>query len=59
MQNNKGHRQELTRLKFKKRLKKWGYKEGEGNFYAYKSHGAPCSCGVCRDKKFSRKVKYK
>lgn len=52
---NKGRRQELTKLKFKKRMKnlnisqeeqdKWGY-------YCYKDSGTPCSCYMCRDEKY-------
>lgn len=45
---NKGRRHELKMLKYKKRLKQLGLKEGEGKFYAYRSHGAPCSCMVCQ-----------
>lgn len=52
--NNKGRRQELTMLKFKKRLKQLNLKVGEGNFYAYKSHGKPCSCFFCKNKKYNR-----
>ena len=51
---NKARRNELTRLKFKKRLKQLGLKQGEGNFYAYKSHGKPCSCALCRNQKYKR-----
>jgi hypothetical protein len=56
--NNKGRRIELTKLKFKKRLKQLGFKEGEGKFYAYKSHGKPCSCFLCRNVKFNRNSKH-
>lgn len=54
---NKGRRNELKKLKFKKRLKQLGLKEGEGNFHAYKSHGKPCSCGVCKKPKYKRSKK--
>lgn len=51
---NKGRRHELKMLKFKKRLKLYGLKPEEGKYYSFRSHGAPCSCGVCRGEKFSR-----
>lgn len=46
-------------LKYKKRLKQMNLKEGQGDFTAFRSHGAPCSCFVCRDEKYSRKMKHK
>ncbi len=51
---NKGRRSELTKLKFIKRLKFYGFKLGEGNFFAFKSHGKPCSCFLCRNEKYIR-----
>lgn len=51
---NKGRRNELTKLKFIKRLKLWGFKEGEGKFFVFKSHGKPCSCFLCRNEKYCR-----
>jgi hypothetical protein len=51
---NKGRRNELTRLKFQRRLKLYGVKEGEGNFFGFQSHGKPCSCYLCRNEKFNR-----
>lgn len=60
---DKGRRQELTKLKFKKRLKNYGlledFETGKGNFFAFKSHGAPCSCAMCRGEKYKRKAKHK
>jgi hypothetical protein len=56
---NKGRREELTQLKFKKRLKQLGLNKSEGNFYCYKTNGKPCSCSVCSPKKYSRKIKHK
>lgn len=51
---DKGRRQELTKLKFKKRLNNLGLlkngKPTEGKLYAFKSHGSPCSCFVCQPK---------
>ena len=51
---DKGRRTELTKLKYRKRLKQLGLKEGEGKFYAYKSHGKPCSCFMCSSLKYKR-----
>lgn len=51
---NKGRRQELKMLKYKRRLKNLSLKDGEGKFYAFRSHGAPCSCLVCSHSKFNR-----
>jgi hypothetical protein len=63
---NKGERQRITRLKFIKRLKLLRNKleplrEGhlEGNFYAFKTTGTPCSCFLCRREKYNRNVKHK
>lgn len=45
--NNKGRRHELKMLKYKKRLAKYGLKEGPNcNFYAFRSHGAP-AVAIC------------
>jgi hypothetical protein len=30
-----------------------------GKYYAYKSHGSPCSCWACRGEKFKRNKKHK
>jgi len=51
---NKRRRYELKMLKYKKRLKQLGLKEAQpnSNFTAYRSHGSPCSCWYCRDKKY-------
>lgn len=51
---NKRRRHELKMLKYKKRLKQLSLKDGEGNFYAYRSHGQPCSCFVCSHSKYNR-----
>lgn len=53
---NKARRQELTMLKYKKRLKQLRLKESPiANYYAYKSHGKPCSCWACQPKgKYNR-----
>lgn len=47
---NKARRQEVTDLKYKKRLRNYGLKKGQ--WTALKSHGTPCSCGICRDEKY-------
>lgn len=57
--NNKGRRNELTALKFKKRLKQIGMtiddaRKPENNLYVFKSHGKPCSCWACRGQKYNR-----
>lgn len=50
---NKGRRHELKMLRYKKRLNQLGLKEKpNSNLYAYRSHGAPCSCGICRQPKY-------
>lgn len=54
MKQNKGRRNELKQLKFLKRLKNLQLTNKEGNFYAYKSHGAPCSCWMCSNAKYKR-----
>ena len=45
---NKGRRNELTQLKYKKRLKLYNCKQ----WFALKSHGKPCSCSMCRGLKY-------
>lgn len=52
---NKGRRHELKMLKYKRRLKLYGLKEGENsNLHAFRSHGAPCSCSFCSNSKYNR-----
>jgi hypothetical protein len=52
---NKARRHELKMLKYKRRLNNLGLKESpNSNFYAYRSHGSPCSCFVCSGVKYSR-----
>jgi hypothetical protein len=51
---NKARRHELKMLKLKKRLKKYGLLYATGNFYAFRSHGKPCSCWLCRNEKYNR-----
>lgn len=51
---DKGRRNELTQLKWTKRLKQLGLKKEDGNMFAFKSHGKSCSCSMCRNQKFKR-----
>jgi len=52
---NKVRRFELKMLHYKRRLKKYGIKDDSaGNHYAFRSHGKPCSCWVCRSDKYNR-----
>jgi hypothetical protein len=62
MENNKGRRNELTQLKFKKRLKQCGLDFNDlvapNNLCALKTTGTPCSCFMCTNK-YKRKEKHK
>lgn len=51
---NKGRRNELKQLKYFKRLKNLRLNPNapNSNFHAFKSHGKPCSCWLCRGTKF-------
>lgn len=54
---NKGNRNRLKYLKFKRRLKVRGLtmddvENPRNNLYMFKSHGSPCSCWACRNKKY-------
>lgn len=49
---NKARRHELKMLKYKNRLNQLGLNPSDGKHYAYRSHGTPCSCGVCRGQKY-------
>jgi hypothetical protein len=60
---NKARRQELKKLKYKKRLIKMGYwnentsksPKGKGyNFTGFLNSSKPCSCSVCRHQKYNR-----
>lgn len=62
---NKARRHELKMLKYKKRIELYGFKKelmlnptNKANLYAFRSHGAPCSCSMCSHTKHSRKVKH-
>lgn len=40
-------------LKYRKRLKQLSLKESiNTNYKGYRSHGSPCSCSICKDKKY-------
>jgi len=60
---NKGERNRLTKLKFKRRLKRMGLLGPGGiinpNLYCYKNQGKPCSCIFCSKGKYNRKIKHK
>jgi hypothetical protein len=54
---NKARRQELKQLKYKRRLKMYGFASAETlanpkghnyNFTGYKTSGRPCSCLFCQ-----------
>lgn len=60
---NKGRRNELKQLKYRKRLKRMGQLNAESiaspkgenfNFIGFKNHSAPCSCIVCSHRKYNR-----
>jgi hypothetical protein len=45
---NKGIRNELRDLKWKRRLKNLGLKrQGPKDFICYRDQGKPCSCAMC------------
>lgn len=57
---DKGRRQELTQLRFVKRLKNLSISlDKKDEFYCYKEQGKPCSCYMCSYRKYSRKQKHK
>ena len=43
---------------YRKRLKKYGFKESDGQ-HAFRTTGKPCSCYMCKNEKFNRKQKHK
>jgi len=51
---NKARRHELKMLHYKKRMKKMRHVYPDGNYFAYRSHSTPCSCGCCRGDRYSR-----
>ncbi len=54
---NKARRQEISKLKQKKRCNELGLNPKE--HYEYKEQGKPCSCYMCSGTKHSRKTKHK
>ena len=54
---NKGRRNEITKLKHKKRCKAFGIKPEL--HYCYKAQGVPCSCAGCVGGKYKRNIKHK
>ncbi len=54
---NKARREEIAKLKHKKRCKAMGINPEE--HYCFKAQGKPCSCILCSSKKYTRKVKHK
>jgi len=58
MENNKGERERVTKKKFKKRLKKHGFKITDKVDYTFKQQAAPCSCWMCAGEKY-RKERHK
>ena len=60
---NKGRRQELKRLKFLRRVKKFNLNLADSSYNCYKNSSTPCSCHLCRGEKYrdsrnSKKNKY-
>ena len=51
---NKARRHELKMLKYKKRLTNLSLISVEGKFFAFRSHGKPCSCIFCKNPKYQR-----
>ena len=44
---------------YRRRLKKYGLSEEDGNMTAFRTTGSPCSCSACSGEKYSRKQKHK
>jgi len=44
---------------YRKRLRKYGLSEEDGNMTAFRTTGSPCSCPACSGEKYSRKQKHK
>jgi predicted ester cyclase len=54
---NKARRHEFKMLKYKKRIKLYGFtscdiEKDNLKLHAFRSHSVPCSCGVCRSEKY-------
>ena len=54
---NKGRRQELTKLKHKKRCAARSIDPKKN--YQYKAQTKPCSCWLCSPYKYDRSIKHK
>jgi hypothetical protein len=55
MENNKARRNEITKLKFKKRRKRLGLKQtSPTELIGYKHQAVPCSCWLCSQDKYKR-----
>ena len=54
---DKARRQELTRLRHRKRCKRLGIVQER--HYCYKAQTTPCSCNICRSNKYDRNLKHK
>jgi len=44
---------------YRKRLRKYGLSEKDGNMTAFRTTGSPCSCAACSGEKYNRKQKHK
>lgn len=52
---DKGRRNELRDLKWKKRLKKMNLKrENPKDFICFRDQGKPCNCWLCKRPKYNR-----
>lgn len=52
---NKGRRNELKRLKFNNRLKRFGLKMNKAtDWKCYRTTSTPCSCYLCQPEKYKR-----
>lgn len=57
---NKGRRNELRDLKWKRRLKNLGLKrQSAKDFICYRDQGKPCSCALCSPGRVQEKTKYR
>lgn len=55
---DKGRREELTRLRHRKRCKRLGIVQED--HYCYKAQTRPCSCYICKSRgKYNRSLKHK
>lgn len=60
MEKNKGRRNEITQLKWKKRLKNLNLPISDKRKYTcFKAQGKPCGCFGCKPPKYKRATKHK